>query len=195
MKQTYLKQTSPKLVLVTLILSILCSCGNNASDQLATAEGFQTIENELKDKFGEQAYYTDLKILYIKGIGNTISTTVTDNPESLKMGDWDLTKNKWTQRSEITLEVPKGTKAADYMFQLNDLISLSKLGKLVETSKTQLTAKKDIKNPILNMAFVKFPENGDIPKTEYAVRLEPESGGTSFTFNYSLNGDLIKMDY
>lgn len=195
MKQTYLNEKSPKLLIVLMFMSIFCSCGNNVSDQPATSEGFIAIENELKDKFGDQAYYTDLKILYIKGIGNSISTTVTDNPESLKMGDWDLTNNTWSQRSEVTLEVPQGTKAADYMFQLNGRISLAELGELVEKSKAQLTEDKDIEDPILNMAFVKFPKNGDIAKTEYAVRLEPDRGGTTFTFYYTLKGELLKMDF
>lgn len=195
MKLTYLISTSLKLVIVTSCLFILYSCGSGTSHQEATAEGFKVIEQELKSKFGDNAFYTDLKILYIKGMGNSISTTVTENPESLKMGEWDLTKNSWTQRSEITLEVPEGTKAADYMFQLNDNINLSQLGALVEVSKSQLASEKNIDNPVLSLAFVKFPKNGDLSKTEYAVRLEPETGGTSFSFYYTLDGELIKMDY
>ena len=45
------------------------------------------------------------------------------------------------------------------------------------------------------MAFIKFPKNGDISKTEYTVRLEPKNGGTSFTFRYDLQGNFIEMDY
>lgn len=182
-------------IIVALSIFALMSCGGGSSNQPATAEGFEAIENEIKSKFGENAYYTDLKVLYIKDIGNTISTTVTEAPETLKMGQWDLAQNNWTQRSEVTLEVPEGTKAADFMFQLNDKINLTKLGELVEKSITELKAKKNIENPILSIAFVKFPKNGDVSKAEYAVRLEPENGGTSFSFYYTLNGELIKMDY
>jgi len=34
------------------------------------------------------------------------------------------------------------------------------------------------------MAAISFPENGDIVKTEYLVMLQPENGGTTFTFQY-----------
>ncbi|WP_299336675.1 hypothetical protein [uncultured Psychroserpens sp.] len=195
-----MKNKTPKLpnvaFLFIMLVSIkLVSCSDSTSNQPANAEGFTVMENELKNKFGDNAYYTDLKILYIKGLGNTISTTVTQEPESLKMGEWDLSQDTWTQRSEVTLEVPEGTKAADFMFQLSNKVKLTKLGGLVEESITKLTTEKNIDNPILSMAFVKFPKNGDISKTEYAVRLEPENGGTSFTYYYTLNGELIKMDY
>ncbi len=111
------------------------------------------------------------------------------------MGQWNLMQNSWKQNSEITLEVPNGTKAADYMYQLNDKINLTKLGELVEKSSKQLTAEKNIENPALDMAFIKFPKNGDISKAEYIVMLEPENGGTTFRFYYSLSGELRKMNY
>lgn len=180
------------LVLVTITL---ISCGGGTSNQPANAEGFKALESELTSKFGTDAYYTDLKILYVKGIGNVISTTVTNDPESMKMGDWNLNQGTWKQNSEITLEVPEGNKASDFMFQLNEKINLSKLGGLVEKSMKQLTTEKNIENPVLSIAFVKFPKNGDIASTEYAVTLEPENGGTSFSFYYTLDGELINMDY
>ena len=48
---------------------------------------------------------------------------------------------------------------------------------------------------MLSTAFIKFPKNGDISKTEYNINLKPENGGTTFRFNYKLNEELIKMDY
>ena len=195
-----MKNRTPKLnrvglLFVFMVTMKLTSCGNATSNQPASAEDFNTIEKELKGKFGENAYYTDLKVLYIKGIGNAISTMTTKVPESLTMGEWDFSQNTWTQRSEVTLEVPEGKKASDYMFQLNDNISLTQLVALVEMSITSLKSEKNVDNPILSVAFIKFPKNGDLYRTEYAVRLEPENGGTSFTYYYTLNGDLIKMDY
>ena len=179
-----------------IAVSITClSCVGNTSDQEATAEGFGVIENELKDKFGIHAYYTDLSISYNKSVGNIVSVTVTENPESLKMGQWSLMKNSWNQNSDITLEVPSGSRASDFMFQLNEKINLTKLGELVEKSSKQLTTEKQIENPTLDMAFVKFPKNGDISKAEYSIILEPENGGTDFTFYYNLKGELLKMSY
>ncbi len=197
-KRGKLKPQMKKIKLIAIVvvtITSLISCGGGISKQPANAEGFGAIEKEIKNKFGENAYYTDLAITYNKSIGNIISVTVTDNPESLKMGEWNLSQNIWKQSSEITLEVPKGSKAADFMFQLNEKINLTKLGELVEKSSSQLTAEKSIENPTLSMAFVKFPKNGDFDKTEYTVMLKPENGGTTFTFFYTLKGELIKMNY
>ncbi|WP_299125916.1 hypothetical protein [uncultured Winogradskyella sp.] len=195
-----MKNLTPKisrvgLLFVLLVIFKLVSCSGTTNNQPATADGFSAIENELKNKFGDDAYYTDLSITYDKSIGNIIGVTVTEEPESLKMGQWNLSQDTWTQNSDITIEVPKGTKAADYMFQLGKTISLSKLGGLVEQSVQKLKDEKDLKNPTLRTAALNYPDNGDISKAEYIINLKPENGGTTFRFYYTLNGDLIKMNY
>lgn len=173
----------------------LASCGGGMSSQPVNAEGFKEIETELNSEFGDNAYYTDLSVGYSEGVGTWIGATVTDKPESLEMGEWTMSQNTWTQSSEVTIEIPEGTKASDFMFQLNDNISLSKLGGLVEESMKKLTAEKKIENPALSLAYIKFPDNGDMSKAQYVVQLEPENGGTSFTYFYGLNGDFIEMNY
>ena len=193
-----MKNFTPKLKRLNLLLVLLLhvvSCSNSIQNQPATAEGFQNIENALKDQFGKGAYYTDLTITYNQSIGNIVGVTVTEIPESLKMGQWNLTQGNWQQNSDIIIEVPVGTKASDFMFQLGDTISLSKLGALVEQSIQKLKDEKDIKNPILSIAGLNFPDNGDISKAQYMINLKPESGGTTFRFRYSLKGDLISMNY
>ena len=184
--------TTALLLFMTLLI---ISCAGNSSNQKATADGFSEIENQIKEKFGDKAYYTDLSITYNKSVGNIIRVIVTENPASLQMAQWNKTQNNWKQNSDITIEVPAGRKAADYMFQLNETINLKKLGELFEKSKAQLTKEKNIKNPKLHIASIQFPDNGDVSKAEYLVILEPENGGTSFTFRYTLAGDLVKMDY
>jgi hypothetical protein len=81
------------------------------------------------------------------------------------------------------------------MFQLDEAISLSKLGGLVEQSVQKLKAEKNLKNPILSIAGINFPDNGDISKAQYMVNLKPVTGGTTFSFFYTLEGDLIKADF
>ncbi|WP_064967666.1 hypothetical protein [Tenacibaculum ovolyticum] len=184
-----------KYTILMLVTLLIISC-KGIKDQPATAEGFTAIENEIKNKFGKNAYYTDLNVSYDKSIGNMINLTVTEAPESLKMGTYIFSQHtSWKQNSEVTLEVPKGTKAVDFMYQLKDKINLRELGRLVEKSKKQLTEEKKLENPVLSIAFIKFPKNGDISKATYVVKLEPENGGTSFTYYYKLNGEFIKMDY
>ncbi|WP_138434601.1 hypothetical protein [Winogradskyella algicola] len=183
------------LFLAIIVTStLLVSCSDSISNLPATKEGFTEIENKLKSKFGDDAYYTDLTISYNKSIGNIIGVTVTENPESLKMGQWNLTQDTWQQNSDIIVEVPNGTKASDYMFQLGKTISLSKLGELVEASVQKLKDEKQLNNPTLSIAALNFPDTGDISKAKYMINLKPENGGTTFSFYYTLNGDLIKMD-
>jgi len=194
MTQSNLTHALSKGFLLILLAITLNSC-NNSSGEPATEAGFSSLENELKSEFGNDAYYTDLTIINVESLGNIINTTVTTAPESLKMWEWNFSDGTWKQNSEITLEVPNGSTASDFMFQLNDNINLATLGALVEKSKEQLTSEKAIENPKLSTAAIKFPKNGDIAKTEYAVSLQPENGGTTFSFYYSLNGELINMDY
>lgn len=178
-----------------LLTIIILSCNGVTSNQPHTAEGFGQIAQEIKNKFGDNAYFTDILISSDDRIGNMITLTVTELPESMKMGQWTLVQNSWTQSSEITLEVPDGTKAADYMFQLDATINLEKMGGLVEKAKEQLKAEKDIQNPTLYTALIKYPKNGDIADAQYNISLKPENGGTTFYFYYELDGELIKMDY
>ena len=106
-----------KVTLLLFSLLLLSSCGGNSSNQEATAAGFSEIENQIKEKFGKDAYYTQLSIMHDKTIGNIITLTVTDKPESLQMSEWTQSQNNWNQTSEVTIEIPEKTKGTDFMFQ------------------------------------------------------------------------------
>ncbi len=180
--------------IAVLLITVFISCGKGTGKQSATADGFSEIEKEIKNEFGDGAYFTEVSVTYNRALGNIIGITVTKAPESLKMEQWNLIQGNWKQNTEISLEVPQGSKAADFMFQLNEKMNLSKLGELVEISRKQLEDEKSIENPTLNTAYIFFPKNGDISKAEYYVNLKPENGGTSFRFRYKLNGDFIETD-
>jgi len=184
-----------KLTLLLVVVTFTFAACGGSSNEPASADGFGAIEKDIKSKFSDNAYFTKLTISYDKSVGNLIGVTVTEAPESLKMEEWNSMKGTWTKTSDVTLEVSEGSKAADFMFQLDDKINLTTLGGLVEKSIEQLKAEKSIEKPVLEMAFVSYPDNGDISKAKYVVMLEPENGGTSFTFFYKLSGEFIEMDY
>ncbi|WP_335975949.1 hypothetical protein [Gaetbulibacter jejuensis] len=190
-----ISKLNKQVVIVCIATLLFMACSDNLSQQPTTAKGFSVIEQELKSKFGGDAYYTNLSVIHNETIGNTINVTVAQDPESMKMEEWNVVQNNWKQSSDIVIEVPQGTKATDYMYQLGDNINLTKLGGLVETSTQKLKDMKNLKNPKLSIASIKFPKNGDVSKAEYLVTLEPEHGGTAFSFFYTLDGNLIKMDY
>ncbi|MDY8136248.1 hypothetical protein [Aquimarina sp. 2201CG5-10] len=178
------------LLIATLGTLFLSSCGGNLSDDKA---GFQKIESELKSKFGDDAYYTNISIAYTKQLGLLLDAAATEDPSSLKLEEWNWVKNDWTQKSEITLEITGG-KPKDFMFILNDQISISKMGELLEVSKQKLKEEKDIE-AILSLARIDAPDNGDKSKMAYNLTLEPENGGTSFYFTYDFDGNLKDFTY
>ncbi len=185
-----------KLVLVTFIISLtILSCGGESKKATVSADGFGKIGKSIKSKFGNDAYFTKMTISNNEAIGDIITLTVSENPESLKMGDWTQMQGKWTQNSEITIELPQNTKAKDFMYQLNDQLNLITLGKLVEKSIEHVKAEKGLKKPKLEMAMIKFPKNGDLAKTNYYISLQPEHGGTSFHYLYALDGKLLDFSY
>lgn len=182
-------------ILPLFLTTLLLSCGKDVSTQPLNAEGFTAIEESIKSQFGVDAFYTDLKIIHHPSIGNSLSITVTKIPESLEMEEWSFTAGNWDQTADIVLEVTQGSKASDFMFQLGEQINLTKLGVLVEESTKRLVAEKNIEDPVLHIAFIKYPKTGDITKANYVVLLEPKNGCTSFTFYYDLSGEFIEMNY
>lgn len=183
---------TPIIFYVIISALLFIACGESSYPH--TESGFNSIEQVIQSKFGKEAYYTDISIVYNASIGNIIGVTVTEDPVSLEMGEWNNIQGSWSQESIISLEVPSGSKAADFMFQLNDKINLGTLGTLVSSSLEDLESEKNIQ-PALHMAYIKYPDNGNFTEAKYVVILEPESGGTSFTYTYDMNGELIAMNY
>lgn len=186
-----------KLNFVVLALAVvsLMSCGGSGGTETHNAKGFGELESNLKSEFGADASYTDLTVMYVDGIGTSMNVTVTDDPASLQMGEWNNALGSWEQTSEITLEISEGSQASDFMFQLGDKISLTKLGELTEKAIAKLKADKGLENPVLSLATVRYPDNGDINEADYLITLEPENGGTSFSFFYTLDGEFVEMNY
>ncbi|WP_299099933.1 hypothetical protein [uncultured Winogradskyella sp.] len=84
LKRNQLKKVTYKMVLV-IGFSSLIACGGGSEKQPAIADGFSDIENDIKNEFGSDAYYTDLTITYKKSIGNIIGVTVTEDLSTLKI--------------------------------------------------------------------------------------------------------------
>ncbi len=181
------------IVIVIVALSLL-SCTKDVEILPANAITFGEIEKEMKSEFGENAYYTDVSISYHKTAGNIVTATVTNTPKSLKMEKWNSIEDAWKKKSDIFIEIPNGTLAADFMFRLSDTINLSTLGDLAERSSKKLQNEENIQNPALYLASIIFPRNGDITKTEYCIILKPENSDAMFSFFYTIDGKLIKMN-
>jgi hypothetical protein len=186
-----MKKKSYRWALLFAAVLTMASCAKNFTQDAA---GFEEIQNELKSKFGENAYYTNLTVTYNKTVGTIILVTETSDPASLKMEEWQYMQSAWQQRSDVTLEVSDGD-AKEFMYQLSGKFDLKKVGGLVEQSVKKLADEKKIENAKIKFVAMNTPDNDAVEQTKIMIDLEPENGGTSFSFIYDLDGNLVSFDY
>lgn len=195
-----MKKISLNLLSLSLGLLFMVSCGPNLSKYAHNGEGFAQLEEDFKAKFGADAYYTDISVTFTPGdsheSGLGFKATVTNDPASLKMEEWVYSSyTNWNNTADVTLEIEDGSNPVEFMYQLGSKFSLKKIGELIEQSKKKLTGEKQIENPVLNLAMMKTPDDTDASETEIVIELNPENGGTTFTFRYDLDGNLLNFDY
>ena len=183
---------SNRLTYIIIAAILFTSCGHTGYTE--DASGIKALGDELKDEFGNDAYYTSISIADSGTTGDIINVTVTNEPSSNKMGEWTSLRGAWSQSSEITLELAEGTKAEQYMFKLGKRIKMNILGDALMDAKKRLKEEKDI-TPKVKLISVNAPNDGNFDRMAYMIILEPENGGTSFSFRYKLNGEFIDMDY
>lgn len=179
------------LFFAALALLGLTSCGGGVSNYTENAESILALEKDLKAEFGD-AYYTSINIMN-NDAGNIINLTNTNDPASLSMKEWNYVSGAWSQISDVTLELSGGT-AEEFMFKLGDQVKFDVLGKIVEDAKKILKTEKEVDAKISNI-LINAPDDGDFESMIYFLDLEPVTGGTSYDFQYTLSGELIKYDY
>lgn len=184
-------------IIVSLFFIVSCE---SKSKYTQDAAGFESIQNDLKKKFGEDAYYTDISITNSigegAGAGLGLHLTVTKEPQSLKMQEWIYNSyTNWNNTADVTLEIPEGDNAKDFMYQLGGKFDLKKIGELVESSVKKAADEKNIENLVLDMVLLKTPDNTDASETTVFIRMKPKDGGTAFNFRYDLDGKLLSFDY
>ncbi|SDD85293.1 hypothetical protein [Riemerella columbipharyngis] len=182
-----------KIFLGLLAATVLWSC-NFLNKGYQDSESFKELKEELIKKFGKDAYYTSFTIANDKN-ATIVSVTETDNPSSLKMAEWMKLNGVWKQNADVTLEVSEGSKAEDFMFQLDKTMNMELLGKLVDEAKQKVISEKNIKEVNVKMVSFSAPDDGDFSHAQYYIIIEPKQGGTDFKFSYNLDGTLAKFDY
>ncbi len=177
------------IVLFLLCMFTLQSCKQD--NYIISVTDFNKIERDLTEKFGLYSYYTDLSIVYNENIGHVINVVVTDKPESLQMKGWVKTDDDWKNVSEVSLELKKG-RIEDYMFTLNEEVSMDMIENLVNTSIREIREKEKAETPVLGSVSVTSPNDGDKSKMGYTIEIKSEIGKT-FDFFYNLEGDLVEQ--
>ncbi|WP_344924475.1 hypothetical protein [Aquimarina addita] len=167
------------------IVVIITSCEKDSYRN--SISGFQEIEKDLLEKFGEKSYYTDVTILQHPEYGMEINLLVTDNPYSFAMEGWNYKNGDWQMVSEVQLELGKGN-IENYMYNLHSEVNIVKLGFLVNLC-IERTKEDGFKNPIPTKISITSPNKGDKSRMNYVIRLEANNKKISYI--YSLEGDLI----
>lgn len=171
------------------------SCGLAPKNYTQDAAGIEAWGEDLKDKFGADAWYTHIFLSYSYGKA-AVGATETDDPASLQMREWCWSsQTKWMQTSDVTLEMEGDARPETFMFQLDKDVDIKLVGSLVEKSMAQLTAEKNIAKPRIQSVSLVTPDDEDKSATRIDITLEPENGGTRFRFLYTLSGELISFDY
>jgi hypothetical protein len=162
-------------------------------------EGFEKIQKELMSKFGEKAYYTDINVINVPtdrpGGGVSLKITTTDNPDGLKMAEWQYSPfGGWQQLSDITIDASDDIDAKEFMFQLGDQFCLKKVGELVAASAKKLADEKKLEDAVVTSALLSTHDK-PISEANIIIFMQPKNGGTNFTFIYGLDGNLNTFNY
>jgi hypothetical protein len=180
------------IALCSVMLSV-ASCGSKNYTQ--DAAGIEAFGNDLQTRFGADAWYTKLHLMYSDGTA-VVGVTETDDPASHNMREWTWTDyTGWKQTSDVTLEISGDAAPEDFMFQLGKQVDMKMVGSLVEKSKARLTAEKNIDNPRLEAVSLSTPDSDHVSEMKIRITLAPENGGTDFRFAYDLAGELLEFDY
>jgi predicted small lipoprotein YifL len=187
-----MKKSLLSIAMCAVMLTV-ASCGSK--NYSPDAAGIETWGKDMQDKFGPDAWYTNLILAYSDGKA-VVSVSETDDPASLNMREWAWTAfTGWRQTSDVTLEISGDASPEEFMFQLGKQVDMKLVGSLVEKSKAQLAAEKKIENPRLESVALITPDREDVSAMTIDVALEPENGGTTFRFEYNLAGELLNFDY
>lgn len=183
----------------TLLLAcfgLLYSCQSSTGKAFQTPSGVEGVVNKLNKAFGKGAHYTDITITYVKGIGNTISATGTQQPQDKKLLHKLHANNGWEAVSEVTLEVSGGAQPGDFMFTLDGVDQLKSVPAMVKEAIQKIKKEKDL-DVVAELVSVVFPSRVQGPEDplSFNVNLEPENGGTSFVVIFDRQGKFQRMVY
>jgi len=149
------------------------------------------MNEELKNKFGENAWYTSIVIRGKNGTNNTITVDQTDDPNSLKQEQFSYSNGFWEKKTDISLRIDGG-QPQDYMFQLDKEVSIEKLYALMEESLATLEKEEGVSDAHVSFTSIKS-SNEMTRKVDgiiYTISLYSNGENKSYSFVYNLNGEL-----
>ena len=174
------------IILCTLFIS---SCAGKYNFSYLSLE---KLNDDLKSKFGADAWYTSI-VMKDNGKGNNIITVdFTDDPNSLRQEQWEL-RGEWEKVTDMTVRIEKG-KPEDYMFQLDKEASLLRIEKLVNLSKDVMKREDNVSDAQLKVASI--ISNNLVSAQEerkvYTLSFYSNTTKKNYSFVFNLNGELLQ---
>lgn len=182
-----------KLAILFLVFSVsMLSCKSKYDQNEA---GFSQLESDLKEKFGAEAFYTIINMSAAgdETMGYTIFVDKTDAAEDIRQERWVLDGGSWMNAGYANMQIDRNDPKF-YKFQLGKEVNLSRLGQLIEASKTRFTQDGKGSDPVMKLAQVNT--NNTVQdadgKYQYTVKLAQKGEQEEHSYTYDRNGKLIQ---
>jgi hypothetical protein len=178
-----------KLISGALLLSVLLfSCKTKYE---YNAEGMGKLNSVLKEKFGDDAWYTGVTIRTISADETAVIVEETKDPNSLKQEQWMKQSDSWQKLSNVALQIQNG-KPEDYMFQLDKQASLSRLNELMQECRGKLREVEQVPDAEITFASIKSTNevHNRNERILYTISFHSAAKDKSYSFVFGLDGKL-----
>lgn len=171
-------------------LSLVACKGNYEHN----AAGFKELNEELKSKFGAEAYYTIINMSAAgdETMGYTVFVDKTDSLDDIRQERWVLDGGSWMSGGFANMQVDRNNPN-DYKFQLDKEVKVELLGQLITDSKAAFIAENKGDKPVMKLAQVNTNTTVTDEKTKYRYTVKLAQSGTNdeHSYTYDRDGKLI----
>lgn len=157
--------------------------------------GMQKLQKDLFDKFGENAWYSEISILSVSDNETALRVKETADPNSLRAKAWLKQSEDWIPQDEVMLQFNDGTPK-EHLFQLSKgKMSLKTLADLIAQSNAKLK-EKGLGSAKINFVSIQSAQlvKSDAQRVIYNISYENKSDNKSYSFVYDMNGKLVSFN-
>lgn len=178
-----------------VLLAILTFCFSSCKFKLTYNQaGMDKLQKELTDKFGPNAWYSEITLLSLSEDESTVRVKESSDPNSLRGKTWMKQADTWIPMDDIMFQF-NDNAPQNHLFQLNKQVSLDTLVSLIDRSKSQLQ-KRGIVDASIH--FVSIQSAVTVKNREsrilYTISFQNKKDNESISFVYDLTGNLVSLN-
>lgn len=154
----------------------------------------EQLQKELTEKFGAEAWYSEITVLSPTLDETMIRVKETKDPNSLKGKTWVKESDSWIPSDDVLFQFNDG-KPENHLFQLNKKVTIQRLVQLIDTSKKSLR-QKSIDDAVIHFVSIQSAQMVINParRVLYNISFQSKDRDRSYSFIYDLNGKLISFN-